>query len=243
MIASLPMYDRPETAAANDALWAGIRSALGYGPAHLDRATAPQDVWQSPDLLLSQTCGMPYRTYLHGRVQLVGTPDYGLEDTPPGYYRSVFVVRAGDTDDLRDYRDRVFAYNDAGSQSGWAAAQTHAGGLGFRFTRLQWSGGHRASAHAVALGDADIAALDAVSWRLICAHDDIACELKVIASTVPTPGLPLITAPGRDNRAILAAVRQAVADLDRDNAEILGIRGVVLIDTARYLSIATPPAP
>ncbi len=237
------MYDWPETAAANDVLWAGIRRALGYGPDHLDRKTPPQEVWQSPDLLLSQTCGLPYRAQLHAHVQLVGTPDYGLDGAPDGYYYSVFVVRAGDSDDLTDFRDRVFAYNDAGSQSGWAAAQTHASGLGFRFTRLHCSGGHRVSAHAVVLGDADIAALDCVSWRLICAHDDIACELKVIATTAATPGLPLITAPGRDARAILGAVRQAVADLGRDHAEILGIRGVVPIAAARYLAIATPPAP
>jgi len=243
LIASLPMYDWPETAAANDALWAGIRRVLGYGPDRLDRTTPAWEVWQSPDLLLSQTCGLPYRSRLHRQVQLVGTPDYGLNGAPPGHYFSVFVVRAGDSDDLGDYRDRVFAYNDAGSQSGWAAAQTHAGGLGFRFQRLHCSGSHRASAHAVVLGDADIAALDAVSWRLICTHDDIACELKVIATTTPTPGLPLITAPGRDSGAIQRAVRQAVADLGRDHAEILGIRGVVPIDTARYLAIATPPAP
>jgi ABC-type phosphate/phosphonate transport system substrate-binding protein len=237
------MYDRPETAAANDALWAGIRDALGYGPDRLDRETPAWDVWQSPDLLLSQTCGMPYRTRLHGRVQLVGTPDYGLPDTPPGCYRSVFVVRSGDTDDLHDYRDRVFAYNDAGSQSGWAAAQTHADGLGFRFQRLHCSGGHRASAYAVAMGDADIAALDGVSWRLICDYDDIACELKVIAATSPTPGLPLITAQSRDADAILAAVRQALDELRPDHADILGIKAIQPIKADQYLAIATPAAP
>ena len=31
MIASLPMYDRPETAAANDRLWQGVRERLGQG--------------------------------------------------------------------------------------------------------------------------------------------------------------------------------------------------------------------
>ncbi|MGR3291710.1 MAG: phosphate/phosphite/phosphonate ABC transporter substrate-binding protein, partial [Paracoccaceae bacterium] len=69
MIASLGMYDRPETAASNDALWAGIRKNLGYGPQHLDRTTTPMQVWQSPDLLFSQTCGMPYRSILRDSVQ------------------------------------------------------------------------------------------------------------------------------------------------------------------------------
>ena len=62
MIASLPMYDRPETAAANDRLWQGVRTRLGEGPEHLVRAGDPWEHWQSPDLLLSQTCGLPFRS-------------------------------------------------------------------------------------------------------------------------------------------------------------------------------------
>ena len=62
----------------------------------------PDDLWSqwtSPDLVFSQTCGFPYRARLHGSVTLIGTPDFGVEDCPPGYYRSVLVARA---DDPRD---------------------------------------------------------------------------------------------------------------------------------------------
>ena len=243
MIASLPMYDRPETARAQDALWAGIRAALGYGPIGLDRRRAPWDVWTDPDLVLSQTCGLPFRTRLHRQVTLVGTPDYGIEGAAPGYYRSVFVVRRGDSHDLPAYRTRRFAYNEAGSQSGWAAAQTHAMSLGFRFENCLESGAHRESARMVADGRADIAALDAVSWRLMLAHDDFAAALVVAAATEPTPGLPLITARGRDQAQLFAAVRAGIHALDPAARQALGVRALVHIPAQAYLEVPTPPSP
>ena len=101
MIASLPMYDRPETAAANDRLWAGIRDrlraeGLPAPEALIHGASDLWPQWTSPDLVLSQTCGYPYRSRLHGQVLLVGTPDYGVDGCAPGHYRSVFVARADD---------------------------------------------------------------------------------------------------------------------------------------------------
>ena len=65
MIATLPMYDRPETRAANDRFWDLIRSHLDEAPEELSRDDFH---WLHPDLLLSQTCSLPYRTALQGRV-------------------------------------------------------------------------------------------------------------------------------------------------------------------------------
>lgn len=121
MIASLGMYDLPELKDVNNRLWAQIRQELGFGPPKLDRKTDLWEIWQSPDLLLAQTCGYPYRAQLHQRVQLVGTPDYGLPDCPPGYYYSLFVVRSDSAfQTLADLDQCCLAYNEPLSQSGWA---------------------------------------------------------------------------------------------------------------------------
>jgi hypothetical protein len=64
MIAALPMYDRPETAGANDRFWESVRDHLGYGPMTLTRGRDHWDIWQSPDLVLAQTCGLPFRAKL-----------------------------------------------------------------------------------------------------------------------------------------------------------------------------------
>ena len=242
MIATLPMYDRPETAAANDALWRAIRTRLGFGPDHLTRPDDPWPLWQSPDLLLGQTCGLPYRARLHDRVQLVGTPDYGLEGCPPGYYCSVFIARSANTT-LQDLSGQRFAYNESLSQSGWAAPCLHMTGLGLEFGPLLATGAHRASALAVAGGSADFAALDALTWELIRDHDDFAAGLHPVAVTTPTPGLPLITAPGNDAGALHDAVSHAIASLPLPTRTCLHLRGLVRIPAADYLTMPTPASP
>ena len=247
MIASLPMYDRPETAAANDRLWALIRDRLREGsigaPERLSRgADDPFAHWEAADLVLSQSCGFPYRSRLHGQVTLVGTPDYGVEGCAPGYYCSRIVVRADDPRGaLSDFEGARLAFNDPVSQSGWAALAAHAPQLARG--PLLCTGGHAASARAVAEGQADLAALDAVSWALIARAEPFAAGLRVIASTPPTPGLPLITARGADAAALFEAVAGAIAALsERDRAALL-IRGLVRIPAEAYLAVPSPPAP
>ncbi|MEE9387572.1 MAG: PhnD/SsuA/transferrin family substrate-binding protein [Paracoccaceae bacterium] len=243
MIASLGMYDRAETAASNDALWSAVRAELGYGPETLDRETDLMDIWKSPDLVLAQTCGMPYRTLLKDSVQLVGTPDYGLGGVPAGYYYSVFVVRAQDSAALCDYQDRTIAHNDPGSQSGWAAPTNHASSQGFQFKKPFFSGSHLASATAVANGKADIASIDAVSWRLIESYEACASKLKIIEVTQATPGLPYITALGQNAGAIFTAVEHAIDGLPKAHRAILGITSLSKIAPSAYLAVQTPPKP
>ncbi len=217
MIASLPMYDRAETAAANDRLWAAIRDRLrAEGLAAPDALTRGADdlwpQWTSPDLVFSQTCGFPYRARLHGKVTLIGTPDFGVEGAPPGHYRSMFVARADDPrQSVKAFDGAAFAYNEDLSQSGWAAPQTHAARLGIRLPPALKTGAHRLSALAVLDGRADIAALDAVTWRMLRRWDAFAAELKVVGMTDPTPGLPYIAAAGQDRERLFAVVAAAIA--------------------------------
>jgi ABC-type phosphate/phosphonate transport system substrate-binding protein len=244
MIASLPMYDRAETAAANNRFWQCIRARLGEGPLSLTREGNLWDHWQSPDLIFSQTCGYPYRVKLHGQVTLIGTPDYGLQGCPPGYYNSVIVVRAdaGGTC-LSDFEGARFAYNEAMSQSGWAGPQTHAQAQGVRFRNLVQTGGHLYSAQAVGQGRADIAGLDALSWELMREHDGFAADLRVLERTTPTPALPYITAQGRDAQACFDAVSGAISDLGAEDRDILHLKGVVAIPPKTYLDVPSPPGP
>lgn len=249
MIASLGMYDFGPFQAANDRLWALIRDGLRErgvkAPDALTRGEhAYWTAWQSPDLLLSQTCGYPFRARLHDRVGYVGTPDYGVEGCAPGWYRSIFVVRADDArDSLAAFDGARFAYNEDLSQSGWAAPQTHAAKLGIRLPPAVQTGGHRLSAQAVAEGRADIAALDAVTFALMQDADPVTARLRVVAMTDPTPGLPYITAAGRNTQPIFAAVEAAIAALAPEDRTALRLQGIVRIPAAIYLAVPNPPAP
>lgn len=249
MIASLGMYDRPETAAANDRFWDRIRDNLraeGHpAPDAMTRGNgAYWDAWNSENLVFSQTCGFPYRALLHAKVALIGTPDYGIAGCPPGHYCSVFVARATDARaELADYSTATFAYNEDLSQSGWAAPQNHVASLGFYFQPGLRSGGHLASAQAVADGRADIAAIDAVTWAMLQRWEPCARSLREVARTPPTPGLPYIAARTANASVLFKAVQTAISQLDRDDQACLMLKGVSQIAPSAYLAVPVPPTP
>lgn len=251
MIASLPMYDRPETQAANDRFWRLLRDGLQArgmaAPDALTRDGRLWDHWRAPDLVLSQTCGLPFRAVLHGSVTLVATPDYGVEGCDPGHYRSVLVCRAEDPRlDLAAFDGASLAYNEPMSQSGWAAPAGLALAAGLRWCPVGPTGAHRLSALAVAERRADLAAIDAVTWRMLRRWDSWSSVLRVLAATDPTPGLPLIAAAGADPEPLRAALDDALAALGPDDRDVLQLRGFAAIPVADYLAVpipAPPPSP
>ncbi|MBA4350348.1 MAG: hypothetical protein C0427_03760 [Rhodobacter sp.] len=242
------MYDRPELRAETDRYWSLIRAALMErgiaAPAALyrdDRALMAQ--WESADLILSQTCGFPYRARLHDKVALVGTPDFGNDGCAPGFYRSILIARADDPrGSFAAFDGAALAYNDGMSQSGWAAPLSHAALSGIRLRPGVETGSHRASARAVAEGRAELAAIDALTWALLCEFEDMS-GVKVIGATDPTPALPYITAKGRNAAAIRDAVAEAIAALAPQDRTRLRLRGLVEIPASAYLAVPTPPSP
>ncbi len=240
MIAMLGMYDMPALQSANDRFWSLIRGHLGFGPMHLTRDVDFWDVWHSPDLVFSQTCGMPYRTRLHGKVQLIGTPDYGLAGCPAGFYRSIIVARKDDTRGLDQLANGTFAFNEALSQSGWAAPMVHLSRHSRLPSAVLETGGHALSATAVKDGRADYAALDALTWELLKEHSSLGDELREVAATDPSPALPYITANGQDVPEVALAVRAAINDLSSADRKLLHLRGLVAIPVEHYLAVPNP---
>ncbi len=247
MIASLLMYNRPELAAENARYWALIRDAMRARgidtPKELSNDADEFEVWLAPDLVFSQTCGLPYRTRLHGHVTLVGTPDFGLEGCPAGYYTSAVLVRADDPrETLGAFADARFIFNQSCSQSGFGSAYLLAQDHGFWFSDLTESGAHVRSARAVATGEADITVLDAHTWRLIRRYDDFASDLRVLTHTAPTPGTPYITADAARAEVMYDAVQDAIASLDKADRTALGLQGIARISDAAYCAVPYPPA-
>ncbi|MEO0634708.1 MAG: PhnD/SsuA/transferrin family substrate-binding protein [Pseudomonadota bacterium] len=242
MIASLPMYDMPHLRDAHDRYWQAIHTALGYGPQTLTRDADPWTHWRSPDLLLSQTCGLPFRVRLHDQVQLIGTPDYRLPDCPRGYYFSYLIQRRDDPRDLPTLaRDGVFARNDPLSQSGWAAPLQFLQDRGLRPAHVIDTGAHLASLRQVIDGTADFAAIDAVTFHLWADHaaDDLP-KIAATHRTDPTPGLPYITALGTDPAPLADAIRTAIRGMAHDDLVALRLNGLVQIDASEYRAIPVP---
>ncbi len=241
------MYARPELEGAHSRLWAGLRNSLVArgvdAPEMLSQTAGEFSVWEDPTLVFSQTCGMPYRTGLHEKVQLVGTPDYGLEGCARGHYHSTLVVHADDPRfTIAEFATARLAYNSNNSQSGFAALYTHTRSLGFWFTDRLQSGAHLRSAQMVAAGTADIAALDSQTWRLIQRFEPWAGKLRVLDVTTPTPALPYITGPQQNADVVFDALTEALENLAQADAQTLDLRGIVRIPHELYMAVPTPPA-
>ncbi len=241
MIGRLPMYDRPENRAAHDALWAGVREVLGSGAAELDRDTDHMAGWGMPELLLGQICNLPYRALYRDRVTRIAAADYGLQDTPAGYYHSLFVVRREDAArGLAPATLGRFAYNEAMSESGWGAPLARITQQGLTFHTTLATGSHRESMIAITEGRADLAAIDAVTWRMLCDWEPRAAELSVVGRTGLSPGMTFITAKGNDPDPIRFALKTAIANLAPEHAAVLGLRGIVALPDAAYDTPITP---
>jgi len=98
LLASLPMYDLPETEDATRILWRGLAEHLRSAgiqdvPGTLTRQLDVPEHWLSPDLLFSQTCGYPFTHILKGRVRLIATPCYNAPGCEGPEYCSIWWCR------------------------------------------------------------------------------------------------------------------------------------------------------
>lgn len=218
-VAQIAMNDWPEVHAAWDGLWVLIRDAMRArdlpAPDALERTRPAREVWDDPGLALALTCGLPFVRGETGRARMLGAPDFAVPGCPPGHYRSAVVVRADDPrEDLGAFRGAPLALNGPDSQSGAQAimqALAEAGETGRFFGTVTVTGAHEASAAAVAGGQADIAAIDWTTWRLVRAYRQSAAHLRVMTMTAPVPSLPFVTAldPMPARQAVADAVRAA----------------------------------
>lgn len=223
MRASLPMYDLPVVRAATDRWWAGLARHLHAAgvegvPERLARDPGPD--WTAPDLLFSQTCGYPLTHALAGRVAPVCTPYHAATGCNGARYSSALVVAAGSrARELSQLRGGVCAINARDSHSGYNVLRRMvaplAHGRAF-FEQVVETGDHGASLAAVAAGEADLCAVDAVTLALLARHaPDSLASTRVLGHSPAAPGLPYIAGPevdGETVRRMRRAVRAALAD-------------------------------
>lgn len=244
MIASLPMYDRPELSTAHGVFWAGIHKNLAdveiKSPSKLDQSAQGLAAWLSPNLCFSQTCGRPYKLHLRAAVTLIGTPDYGLAGCPAGHYRSVLIARKDDRRaTLSDFNGAVLAYNETMSQSGFAAVLHCCVQDDVDLAAGLHTGAHLASIAAVQDGRADLAGIDALTWEFFCQFTPTD-SLKIIGYSMPTPTLPYITRVGQDAAAYADAIRAAIHQMPANARAMLRLKSLVQIAPAAYSELYEP---
>lgn len=246
------MYDLPALRPVNDLWWAALRDRLrAAGIANAPESRIPvtdrESHWTDPALLFSQTCGYPLLFALGAAVELVATPCYDASGCDGPDYSSVLLVREdAEADELADLRGTTVTYNGADSQSGYNCLRVMVAPLARdgRFFQRAWrSGGHLESAAAVAAGEADVCAVDCVTWALAERTGAAPSGLRILQRSPSAPSLPWITAAGQDRR-VVAALREALADMMRDAAlapvrEALALKGMAVLPLAAYEPIRT----
>ena len=201
--ASLPMYDFAELTDAHDALWAAVVDAHGGGlPATLTHADDVHALWHATDLAVSQACGWPLVDELDGRVRLIGAFSYDVPDAVGPRYRSRIVTRADRT--ALDPASAVAAVNSFASLSGWLSLVGAFPQLGGDWPgEVVVTGAHVDSLGALQSGDADIAAIDGVTFALMGRHRPHLLDgLAVIAEGPLIPCLPLIAGRATSDDAL-----------------------------------------
>ncbi len=240
--AGLPLYDWPEVGVATDRLWAAISKNLGKqgvdAPDFLWRPADLTELWDHPNLLVGQMCGLPFieKYQSRGQVQMLGSLEFSL-DGPLGSYHSVLVCRRGNpAKTLADFAGQRAAINEVGSQSGEAALRQAVHEYGVNFSETMVSGSHRDSIKQIAEDYSDVAAIDAVSWCLALDHEPAAQELRVFQRTTPTPGVALVVANQQAHLRpqIIRALNEALAGLDPEIKSALHLKGFVAREASDY---------
>lgn len=250
-IISLPMYDWPEVREATDTWAHGIARHLrqhGFpeAPSELLRCENYGEVWLSPDLLLSQTCGYPL-THTYPRCLMpVVTPHYSVEGCAGPHYSSFIMVhRSANVHQLSDLRSHVSAINDRHSMSGMLALKLMFAPLaraGDFFARTVETGSHLNSLQAVQQGRADVCAIDAVCLAMAKRYRPELLEgLTELARSPSAPGLPMVTSLRRSAEEIgrlRRALEAAFADSTLEHArEALFLAGASVLDIDDYAII------
>lgn len=241
LVASLGMYDHPALHGANDRLWgeiARILRARGVAgvPDHLDRDRPVQDIWRDPALLFAQACGYPLVSDATLALRILALPVYDAPGCGDATHTSVLVARAGDgRGALGAYRGTRSAINDAASNTGMNLFRAKIAPIADTsrfFDTVAETGSHRASVAAVVAGEADIAAIDAVTYAILVRHEpDLTAPLKVVARSPASPTLPFVTsaaAPIETVAALRIALDQVATDPGlAEDRQVLRMAGIV----------------
>jgi len=189
-------------------------------------------------------CDYPF-VHLKDRVRLLAVP---LNERRP-FYRSYLIVSAEDVHSrsMRDLHNKVFAYADPYSNTGYLAPRYQVRQIGknpvtfFRKTFFTWS--HRKAIEAVASGLAQGAAVDSYVWETLArTRPDITGKTRIIDRS-PEYGFPPFVAQrnvdDKDYQAMQATLLGMQNDPDGKRLlERLNLDGFVVGHKSMYDDVA-----
>lgn len=166
---------------------------------------------------LAWLCGYPYVRHKH-TLHLLAVPRY--QGAP--LYRAYLIAPSQDarTRSIADLRDRVFAYSDPDSNSGWLVAQVTIKRLGYDpghfFNKTFFTMSHRRVIEACAAGLALGGMVDGYIWDTLARqHPGLTSATRVVWRSETFGFPPVVAAPGT-SIARLRELRQVLLDMQDD---------------------------
>jgi ABC-type phosphate/phosphonate transport system substrate-binding protein len=239
--AELPMYIASEPIRLANERWiTRILDHLGHTRLNAENLSLPE-LWLSPQLLLTQTCGYPLMTALRGQVRIIGRPRYELPDSSAGNHCSLILARANDPRvKLADFRDSHGVINSEDSNSGMNLLRQRLAPLqrdGRFFASVGISGGHRESLRWLRENRADLAAIDSVTYACLAQYaPQEVSGLRVVARSAVSPTLPFITVASATDQQIetLRGVMNQTLEELPEVAQTLGLVEVLAASESDY---------
>jgi ABC-type phosphate/phosphonate transport system substrate-binding protein len=245
-IASLPMYDFPETRWATDALWEGIvrhmeEQGLYVMPSRLVHDVPLVELWQDGRLIFTQCCGYDVVHRFRDRLQVLATPTYTAAGCDTGRYSSAVVVPDDSPyDDVLDMFGKVTVINGLESHSGMSALFGLVGPLargGKFFSEIKISGEHALSLQMLQRGEADVAAIDCTTFALLKRYRPNLFEgLRLLGSTCSAFAPPYVTRADIDRKSV-DAMKTALGLVNLDKS-LDPIRQALFIDRFEFIPVS-----
>lgn len=197
------------------------------------------DQLRNPNLLLGHTCGYPLMRFLRDDCQPFCVPLFDVDGCDGKYYSSHLIVPAdSDIITLSECQNKIVGLNGYDSNSGMNVLRHAVSRLNpppVFFSKAIETGSHFNSLVAVANDQADIAAIDCVSFALIKDEwPDLVNKVRSIEFSERTCGLPFVVPDSGFNsdkkEQLLHALTLALSRLaepDRNRLHLIGFEAVM----------------
>lgn len=205
--ASLPMYDFPEVRKATDAWWSGVakymrQAGVENPPTTLQHDIGVKALWEDENLFLSQCCGFDVVFGFKDTLTPLLITDWHATGCEEGQYSSWIVVHEdSDYQHLSELYNKIAVINSQESHSGMHAllalvqpySQVQDKERAF-FRHIHESGAHVDSLAAVIAKQADVAAIDCITYALLKEYRPTALSgTRIIGQTDYAPAHPYVT--------------------------------------------------
>ena len=238
--AALPLYDWPELREATDGFWSILAQRLEAAglsaPVELTRDQDPAILWDSPGLLISQSCGLRHVDGAARGTRIICAPVYEVEGCGAGRMSAVILGRRDGPADLAALQGARYAVEGPDSRFARAALLDAIGAPALGET--VWAPTPREALIALADGRAEAACLDALSWALARLHEPAAAGLVPLAWTDAVAAPPFVTSAlteTGDRARIRAALVETLLDPRSEPLrQALGFARVVALGDPDY---------